>query len=79
MTTSKMIVHDPLSLLRAGKDTVEIAAFLGCRECTAYNEIYRLKEAERAPKAENRKKPDSQKIPYAGRPKRSGLPIVNAE
>jgi DNA-binding CsgD family transcriptional regulator len=55
-----------LSLLRSGGDTLQIAKILGCKEHTAYNEIHRLREEERAKGYE---KPDRLKIPYAGRKK----------
>lgn len=36
----------PLKLFQGGMDTQEIADYLGCTEATAYNLIYRAKEAE---------------------------------
>lgn len=55
-----------LSLLRSGKNTLQISKILKCKEHTAYNEIHRLREKERALEAG---KPDRLKIGYAGRGK----------
>lgn len=41
------IYQAPLKLFQGGMDTSEIADYMGCDEATAYNLIYRAKEAER--------------------------------